>query len=91
MDGRNVNLFFKRKLENCLSKKNRSLIDVGSCPLHTFSNSFLEGLKVLTLELEIDFDQLVIDLFGFFKLSAKRIKNYLRWKTHDEALVHAKD
>ena len=61
-------LSFKRKLENDLSKKNRNFIDVGSCPLNTCSNSFLEGLRLLTLESDIDFDQFVIDLFGWFKL-----------------------
>ena len=41
-----------------------------------FTNSFLEGLKVLTLESDIDFDKFTIDLFGFFKLSIKQIKDY---------------
>lgn len=84
MDGPNVNLAFKRKLESELMKKGVSLIDVGSCPLHTCSNAFLEGLKVLTLESSIDFDQFVLDLFGFFKLSAKRIKDYFEVESFTE-------
>ena len=96
LDRPNVNLSFKRKLENDLSKKDRNLVDVGSCPLYTCSNSFLKGLKVLTLESDKDFDQFVIDLFGFSKRSVKQNQE-LFWgrnihrpprKTHDEARVH---
>ena len=76
LDGPNASLSFKGKLENDLSKKNKKLIDVGSCRLYTCCNSFLEGLKVLTLESDIDFDKFSIDLFGFFKLSIKQIKDY---------------
>ena len=52
-----------------------------SCLLHTCSNSFLKWLKVPTWESDIDFDQFFIDLFGFFKLSAKRIKDYFEVET----------
>ena len=76
LDGSNVNLSFKRKLENDFSKKNRNLNDVESFPLHPCFNLFLEELKVLTLESDINFDQFVIDLLCFFKLSFKQIKDY---------------
>ena len=33
-------------------------------------------MKTLTIELDIDLDQIVLDLFGFFKYSAKRIAEY---------------
>lgn len=76
MDGPSVNLLFKLKLEKELEKKNKQLIEVGICPLHTLSNAFPEGLKTLIGETEIDLDQFVLDLFGFFKYSTKRINNY---------------
>ena len=80
MDGPNVNLSFKRKLESELVKKNTKIIDVGSCPLHIAANGFLEVLKSLQSEAGIDLDQIVLDLYGFFKYSAKRIKDYLSVK-----------
>ena len=60
MDGPSVNLAFKRKLELDLEKHKKTLMDVGTCPLY-----------VASIELDIDLDQIVLDLFGFFKYSAK--------------------
>ncbi len=77
MDGPNVNLLFKKKLEKELKCKCKNIIDTGTCPLHIASNAFLEGLKALQSEAGIDFDQFVLDLFGFFKYSAKRVQDYL--------------
>ena len=68
---------FKSKLELDLEKHKKTLVDVGTCPLHIASNAFREGLKTLTIELGIDLDQIVLDLFGFFKYSTKRIAEYL--------------
>ena len=76
MDGSRVNLAFKSKLELDLEKHKKTLVDVGTCPLHIASNAFREGLKTLTIELDIDLDQIVLDLFGFFKYSTKRIAEY---------------
>ena len=76
MDGPSVNLAFKSKLELDLEKHKKTLMDFGTCPLHFTSNAFREGLKTLTIELDIDLDQIVLDLFGFFKYSAKRIAEY---------------
>ena len=33
-------------------------------------------MKTLSIELDIDLNQIVLDLFGFFKYSAKRIAEY---------------
>ena len=62
------------------------LIDVGSCPLLTCSNSFLKGLKVPTLESEMDFDQFVIGLFGFFELYSTQIMGYSEVETFTDLL-----
>lgn len=40
------------------------------------SNAFREDLKILSAKLDIDLDQIVLDLFGFFKCSPKRIWDY---------------
>lgn len=74
MDGPNVNLSFKRKLESELVKKNTKIIDVGSCPLHTAANGFLQVLKSLQSDAGIDLDQIVLDLYGFFKYSQNASK-----------------
>ena len=47
MDGPNLNKCFQKNLNNEYKKKDKILIDVGTCPLHTGSNGFLEGLKSL--------------------------------------------
>ena len=74
MDGPSVNLLFQRNLEKELEKKNKQLIEVGTCPLHTVSNAFLEGLKALAGAMEIDLDQFVLNLFVFF--ICQKIKDY---------------
>ena len=48
------------------------------------SNAFLEGLKAFTGEIEIDLDQFVVDLYGFFKYSTKRIKDYFEVESFTE-------
>ena len=53
------------------------LINVGTCPLHTVSNAFLEGPKVL----DVDLDQFAVDLHSFFKFSAKRVQEFLEVET----------
>ena len=49
------------------------LFNVGSCPFHTVSNGFSEGLKSID---KVDLDQFAVDLHSFFKFSAKRIEEY---------------
>ena len=67
-----VNLLFKQKLETTLRKHDKVLIDVGTCSLHIASNAFHEGLKILSADFNINLDQIILDLYGFFKCSAKR-------------------
>lgn len=62
-NGPSVNSSFKQKLEVWDEKY------VG--PLHIISNRFLEGLKE-----GINLDQIKLDVFGFFKYSAKYIQGY---------------
>ena len=76
MDGPRVNLLFKQKLETTLQERDKVLIDVETCPLHIVSNAFREGLKILSADFDKDFDQIVLDVYGFFKYSAKRIHDY---------------
>ena len=84
MDGPIVNLLFKHKLETALQERDRVLIDVGTCPLHIPSNAFREGLKILSADFDIDLDQIVLDLYGFFKYSSKRIHDYFDVETFTE-------
>ena len=69
MDGPNVNKSFERKLNSDL-EKGKDLMCVGTCSLHAISNAFLEGLKALLPE--IDLNQFAIDLHSFFKIFRKR-------------------
>ena len=71
MNGLSVNLLFKQKLKTTLQERDKVLIHVGSCPLHIASNTFCEGLKILSGDFDIDLDKTVLDLYGFFKYSAK--------------------
>ena len=80
MDGPSVNKLFKEKFESDLEKK-RSLYHVRSCPLHTLSNGFSEGLKSID---EVDLDQFAVDLHGFFKFSSKKIEEYFDVKKFTE-------
>ena len=58
MDGQSVNKLFKEKFVTVWY----FIIDVGSCPFHTVSNGFSEGLKSID-KVDLDF-------------SAKRIEEY---------------
>ena len=49
-------------------------MDVRTCPIHIASNSFLEGIK--GLKDNVNVDQFPIDLHFFFKLSAARREDY---------------
>ena len=74
-DGPNVNKSFKSKLIKELQKRGATnFLDVGTCSLHIANNAFLEGIKCL--KDNIDVDQFAIDLHFFFKLSAARREDY---------------
>ena len=88
MDGPSVNLFFKQKLETTLQGCDKVLIDVGTCPLHIVSNAFREGLKILSADFHIDLDQIVLDLYRFFKYSTKRIHDYFDIERFSELQGH---
>ena len=74
IDGPNVNKF-KSKLAEELQKRGAThFLDVGTCSIHIANNAFLEGIKCLKDNVNVD--QFVIDLHVFFKLSAARRENY---------------
>ena len=74
MGGPNVNINFFEMLNDLLQAKGKTLIDAGTCSLHT--NAFGEGLKQLSFEGELNLNEFAINLHSFFKLSAKRIAQY---------------
>ena len=71
MDDRGVNLLLKHKLETTLQERDKVLIDVGTYLSHIASNAFREGMKILSVDFDIDLDQIVLNLYEFFKYSAK--------------------
>ena len=83
-----VNLLFKQKLETTLRKRDKVLIDVGTCPLHIASSAFCESLKILSADFNINLDQIILDLYGFFKCSAKRSHDYFDVETFTELQGH---
>ena len=69
MDGPSVNKPFEKKLKACLEENFVTLIlDIGTRSLHIVNNAFLEGLK--ELKNEINLDEFAIDLHFFMKYSA---------------------
>ena len=88
MDGPSVNLLFQQKLETTLQERDEVLIDVGTCPLHIASNAFCEGLKILSADFQIDLDQIVLDLYRFFKYFTHRIHDYFNVETFTELQGH---
>ena len=75
MDGSNINKSFQRKLVKKLEKdKGNSFFTLGSCVLHTVNNGFGEGLKQLKEKLDVE--QLLIDVYFFFKYSSARREDY---------------
>ena len=77
-----IYLSFKRKIVE-LKKKNKQFIDVNRYPLNVTSNCFLKGVKVLTAGADSAFDQIVIDLFGFFTY----VQNVLKTTSIRKALL----
>lgn len=66
-----MNKCFENKLHEDLRQKNKELISVETCPLHTVSNVFLEDLKGIMPE--INLNQFAIDLHNF-KYFAKKVQ-----------------
>ena len=85
MDGPNVSKCFQNLLNTELKENGKKLLDVGTCPLYTVSNAFLEGLKSLIDE--VDLNKLAVDLHGFFKYSAKRVQELLKVQEETENLT----
>ena len=74
IDGPSVNKSFADKLKRTLKANNAtSFIDIGSCLLHSASNDFFEGLKLL--KDCINLDQIALDLH-FLKISAAIWEDY---------------
>ena len=71
-------------METTLQEHDKVLIDVGTCPLDIAFNAFREGFKILSVDFNIDLDQIVLDLYGFFKYSSKRIHDYFDVETFTE-------
>ena len=59
------------KLKQCFK---RQLVNTGSCQLHVVHNTFRKGLE----RYGEDIENLCIDLFYFFKLSAARREDFLK-------------
>lgn len=74
MDGPNFNKLFEKKLRKELSQRySIKFLDIGSSPLHSVNNAFLEGLKELK---NIDLNQFVLDMHFFFKYSSAHREGY---------------
>ena len=66
---------FKSKLAVQRQKRGAThFLDVGTCSTHVANNAFLEGIKCLKDNVNVD--QFAIDLHLFFKLSAARREDY---------------
>ena len=75
IDSPNINKSFKSKLAEELQKRGAiHFLDVGTCSIHIANNGFLEGIKCLKDNINVD--QFAIDLHFFFKLSAARREDY---------------
>ena len=72
-DGPNVNKAMKTNInKKLMTKCSRHLVNTGSCQLHVVHNSFKKGVEAYGEDIE----NLCIDLFNFFKLSASRREDY---------------
>ena len=64
MDGPNVNLASQKRLQNHLLTQNSTILDIGTCLLHTIRNGFSEGARVI----DFDIEQFTVDINAFFNL-----------------------
>ena len=85
--GPNVNKSFKSKLAKELQKRVAThFLDVGTCSIHIVTNAFLEGIKCLKDNVNVD--QFAIDLHFFFKLSGTRREDYRGVPELTDATTH---
>ena len=71
----NINKSFKSKLARELQKRGATLfLEVGTCSIHIASNTFLEGIKCLKDDVNVD--QFAIICIFILKLSAARREDY---------------
>ena len=72
-DGPNINKAIKSNINKKLMKKcSRQLLNTGSCQLHVVHNSFKKGVEAYGEYIE----NLCINLFNLFKMSASRREHY---------------
>lgn len=87
MDGPSVNKSFEQKVKRELDQKHfTTILDVGTCSLHSVNNAFGEGIK--RLKSLIDLDEFAIDLHFFFKYSAARREDYKDLVTLTDETTH---
>ena len=87
MDGPCVNRSFEKKLKARLEEIYATqILDIGTCSLHIVNNAFLEGLK--ELKNEINLDEFAIDLHFFMKYSAARREDYVNIVSVTETTAH---
>ena len=77
MDGPNVNLAFSRKLDEMLSKKDISFLNIGTCSLHPVHTAFINGLS----EMDFNFDYFFHDLSFFFHQSSSRREDFVKMES----------
>ena len=64
MDGPSVNKSFEQKVKKELGETHyTTILDIGTCSLHSVNNAFGEGIK--TMKSLIDLDEFAIDLHFF--------------------------
>ena len=61
MDGPNVNLAFKKHLQNHFLTQNTTFLGIATCPLHTIYNGSFKGVRVI----DFDTEQFIIDISAF--------------------------
>ena len=72
-DGSNVNRAIETNInKKLMTKYSRQLVNTVSCQLHVVHNSVKKGVEAYGEDIE----NLCIDLFNFFKLSASRREDY---------------
>ena len=73
MDGPQVNLSFKKKLNSHLVTLNiENLVDIGTCSLHVVHNALRKGIHGLNTDIE----SFVVAIFQWFHMSAARREDY---------------
>ena len=79
MDSPNVNLAFQNLLIKELNEKyHTSLIDLGTCSLHSENNGF--GKLVKEIDDIVEIDHMAIDFLFFFKYSAGRKEDFTKYQ-----------